>query len=57
MSEEFNAAKILGDAIYSFETYVPVIKILLYFIAAGLLLILVKSLLKAIARFIRKITR
>lgn len=56
MSEEYSAAKILGDAIYSFETYEPAIKILLVFIIAGLLLIIVKRLLKAIVRFIRRIT-
>lgn len=57
MSEEFSAAKILGDAVYSFETWELGIKILLVFIAAGLLIILVRSILKAIARFIRRITR
>lgn len=57
MSEELTGAKILRDTIYSFETWELGIKILLIFIAVGLLIILVRSILKAIARFIRRITR
>lgn len=57
MSGELNGAEIFRDAFYSWETWAPAVKIMIFFAAAAVLLLLFKHLLKALERFIKRIRR
>lgn len=55
MSEEWNSAEMLRNALYSFEVWSPAIKIVICFAIAAVLLFLFKVLIKALYRFIQRI--
>lgn len=54
MPDEFSAAEILRNALYSWETWGTGLKFFSIFVIAGLALSTFKALLKALARFIQR---
>ncbi len=57
MPVEYSGADIFRDALYSWETWGTGIKYFLIFFVAGLVLLGLMALLKALARFIKRILR
>jgi hypothetical protein len=57
MPVEYSGAEIFRDALYSWETWGTGIKYFLIFFVAGLVLLGLMALLKALARFIKRILR
>lgn len=53
MSGELNVAELFRDALYSWETWAPTLKLMVPFAVAAVLLLLLKQLLKALERFIK----
>ena len=53
----FNAAELVREAFFSFETWKTALPLLLLFAVPAAIIILVKLILKVLAHFIKKITR
>lgn len=57
MIEEFSGAEIFRDALYSWETWGTALRFFLVIAIAGLGLLILRALLRALARFINRTRR
>lgn len=54
MPEEFNVAELFRDTIYSWETWGSALKFFIPFAIAAVILLALKTLLNALARYIKR---